>query len=193
MPRQGGSQVNPNVDHPETRNRFALQWRAPCPGEPQVRVPGSFWGGMKPKENRSLEQILESAAIVFWADLMHSTPFGLLHIEYCFAPTGTLDYLRFWCSVTRGRWLLACEYRMSASISHSAGARFENGYQSDGLARILDFVMQHQNSFLCPADHGRQGLLQICTPTEEESTAAAASVKDAVDFLNSAIAEPSVA
>ena len=124
---------------------------------------------------------------------MHSTPFGLLHIEYCFAPTGTLDYLKFWCSVTRGRWLLACEYRMSASISHSAGARFENGYQSDGLAHILDFVMQHQNLFLCPADHGRQGLLQICTPTEEESTAAAASVKDAVDFLNSAIAEPSVA
>lgn len=148
---------------------------------------------MKPDENRSLEQILESAAVVFWADLMHGTPFGLLHIEYSFAPSGTLDYLTFWCSVTRGRWLLACEYRMSASILHSSGVHFENGYQSDGLADILEFVMQHQDSFLPPANHGRQGLLQISTPTEERSTAASVSVREALDCLGSAFAEPSMA
>lgn len=148
---------------------------------------------MKSKENHSLEQILESAAVVFWADLINGAPTGLMHIEYGFAPTGTLDYLKFWCSVTRGRWLLACEYWMSASTLHRAGVRFESGYQSDGLAHILEFVMQHQNSFVLPSNRGRLGLLQVSKPSEEESKAAAASVKDALDFLGSAFAEPSVA
>ena len=148
---------------------------------------------MKTKENHSLEQILESATVVFWADLMRRAPAGVMHIEYGFAPTGGLDYLKFWSSITRGHWLLACEYWMSASTLHRAGVRFENGYKSDGLAHILEFVMQRQNSFVLPANRGRLGLLQVSKPSEEESKAAAASVKDALDFLGSAFATPSVA
>jgi len=148
---------------------------------------------MKSNENQNLEQILESATVLFWTDLMRGAPSGLMHIEYGFAPTGTLDYLKFWSSITRGHWLLACEYWMSASTLRRAGVCFENGYQSDGLAHILEFVMQHQNSFVLPLNRGRQGLLQISTPTEEESTAAAASVKDALDLPSSAFAEPALA
>lgn len=51
---------------------------------------------MKPNENQSLDQILESAMVLFWADLMHGAPSGVMHIEYGFAPAGTLDYLKFW-------------------------------------------------------------------------------------------------
>jgi hypothetical protein len=70
---------------------------------------------MKHSENQSLKRILESAVVVSWADLMTGTQAGLVHIEYGFASGGTLDYLNFWSSVTRGQWLLAGEYWMSAS------------------------------------------------------------------------------
>ena len=141
---------------------------------------------MEPNKNQNLEQILESAVVVSWADLMHGAQTGLMHIEYGFGPLGTLDYLKFWSSITRGHWLLVCEYWMSASTLHSTGVRFENGYQSKGLAHILESVMQHQNSFVLPENRGRQGLLQILTPTEQESTAAAVLVNQAFDSLGSA-------
>jgi hypothetical protein len=127
---------------------------------------------MKHSENQSLERILESAVVVSWADLMPGSQAGLVHIGYGFSSGGTLDYLNFWSSVTRGQWLLAGEYWMSASPSHSAGVHFHNGYQSEGLARILESVMQHQTAFSLPGNLGWQGLLQIPTPTQEESVAA---------------------
>jgi hypothetical protein len=144
-------------------------------------------------DEKSLEQILESAIVVSWADLMHGAPTGLIHIEYGFAAGSTLDYLKVWSSITPGHWLLACEYWMSASTFHVAGAHFDNGYQSEGLARTLEFVMQHQNSFVLPPNLGRQGLLQISTPTEDESAAAAASVNKISGRLGSTVAAPVLA
>ena len=76
---------------------------------------------MRLNENQYLERILESAIIVSWADLMSSTQSGLIQIEYGFAPSGTLDYLKVWASVTRGHWLLACAYWMSPSTFHDTG------------------------------------------------------------------------
>jgi hypothetical protein len=76
---------------------------------------------MKPDVDQSLDRTLESAVIVSWADLMHDAQSGLIHVEYGFPPTDTLDHLKVWSSITRGHWLLACEYRMSISTFHSAG------------------------------------------------------------------------
>jgi hypothetical protein len=118
---------------------------------------------------------------------------GLIHLEYGFAAGCTLDYLKVLSSITRGQWLVACEYWMSASTFHSAGVHFHNGYQSEGLAHILESVMQHQTAFSLPADLGRQGLLQIPTPTQDESVAAAASVSEALDRVNSVPAQLAVA
>jgi len=146
---------------------------------------------MNPNDN--LERILESAVVVSWVDLMRGAEIGLIHVEYGFAPTGTLDYLKVWSSITRGHWLLACEYWMSANTFHEAGVRFDNGYASEGLAHILESVMQHQNSFALPPNLGRQGLLQISTPTAEESAKAAARINVAFDRLASPLAEPAVA
>jgi hypothetical protein len=148
---------------------------------------------MKPFENQSLERILESAIVVSWADLMRGAQTGLIHIEYGFAAGGTLDYLQVWSSITRGHWLLACGYWMSASKFHGTGVHFDNQYQSEGLAHILEFVMQHQTAFVLPPDRGRLGLLQIPTPTEEESMAAAASVSEAFDRFGSVLAQPVLA
>lgn len=147
---------------------------------------------MTSDKKQSLDQTLESAVVVSWMDLMHGTHTGLIHIEYGFAPTGTVDYLKVWSSITRGHWLLACEYWMSANTFHGTGVRFDNGYESEGLAHILESVMQHQNSFALPANLGRQGLLQIATPTEAESAAATAWVSEALEHLGS-IAEPVLA
>lgn len=124
---------------------------------------------------------------------MHGAQTGLIHIEYGFAPTGTLEYLKVWSSITRGHWLLACDYWMSANTFHHIGVRFKNGYQSEGLARILESVMQHRNSFLLPPDLGRQGLLQIPTPTERESAAAAITVNETIHSFGSLLAQPMVA
>ena len=146
---------------------------------------------MNPSGN--LERILESAVVISWADLTRGTPSGLIHIEYGFAAGGTLDYLKVWSSLTRGHWLLACEYWMTANNFHSAGISFENEYQSEGLATILEVTMQHQNSFVLPPNLGRQGLLQISTPTAEESAGAAVVINVAFDRLDSTVDQPAVA
>jgi hypothetical protein len=135
---------------------------------------------MKASQDQNLERILESAIIVSWADLVRGSERCRIHVEYGFAPSGTLDYLQVWSSVTRGYWLLATTYWMSTSQAHDKGVHFDNGYQSEGLANNLAVVMEHQNAFILPPNLGRQGLLQITMPTEEESTAAAASVRDAL-------------
>jgi hypothetical protein len=146
---------------------------------------------MNPHEN--LERILESAVVISWADLTHGNPTGLIHIEFGFAAGGTLDYLKVWSSLSRGHWLLACEYWMSANTFHAAGIGFENGYQSEGLAHVLEVAMQHQNSFVLPPNLGRQGLLQISTPTAEESAAAEGVINVAFDRLNWTIDQITVA
>ena len=138
--------------------------------------------------NGNLERILESAIVISWADLTRGTPAGLIHIEYGFAEGGTLDYLKVWSSLSRGHWLLASQYWMSANTFHAAGVGFENGYKSEGLAHILEIAMQHQNSFVLPPNLGRQGLLQISTPAAEEIAAAAALINVAFDRLASPLA-----
>jgi hypothetical protein len=142
---------------------------------------------------QNLERILEAAIVMSWNDLVHDAQIGLMHVEYGFIPAGTLDYLKVWSSLTRGHWLLACEYWMSESVFHGTGVHFDNGYQSEGLAHTLDSVMQHQNSFELPSNLGRQGLLQISTPAEAETAAATALVTNAIGHLGSRLAEPAVA
>ena len=136
------------------------------------------------EQDRDFGHILESAVIANWADLIRGQS-GVIHIEYEFAPSGTLDLLQFWSFIRRDYWLLACTYRMSASGSHAAGIHFDNGYESQGLGHILEVLMQHQNLFALPQDFGRRGLLQIKAPTEEESKAAAASINIAFDHVRS--------
>lgn len=148
---------------------------------------------MKPDEKQSLDRILESAIVVSWDDLMRDAQTGLIHVEYSFAPSGTVDFLKVWSSLTRGHWLLACEYWMSASTFHGTGVRFDNGYESEGLAHILEFVMQHQSEFDLPPNRGRQGLLQISTPSPEESVAAAELIYGTCDHLGADLAEPALA
>jgi hypothetical protein len=135
------------------------------------------------------ERTLEAAIVVNWADLMRGNESGLVHLEYGVVPDGKLDYLQIWSSIRRGYWLLACSYWMSASQSHGAGVCFDNGYESESLAHILEVVMQHQNLFGLPQNRDGHGLLQLVKPTEKESKAAADWIKETVDRVRS-LAEP---
>jgi hypothetical protein len=137
------------------------------------------------ERDESIEHILESAVVANWTDVVRGGRSGLIHIEYSFAPNDTLDRLQVWASRKPGYWLLVCSYRMSPSQSHESGIYFDNGYQSEGLAHIFDVVMQHQNLFALPHNLGRQGLLQISTPTENQCAGAAALMNDTFDRLNS--------
>lgn len=87
--------------------------------------------------------------------------------------------------MSRGHWLLASEYWMSPSNFHRADVRFDNGYDSERLAHILESVMKHQTVFSIPQDLGRQGLLQISTPTQQESVVASALVNETLHHLGS--------
>jgi len=148
---------------------------------------------MNPHGLPNLEEVLESAIVLSWADLTRGAQSGLIHVEYGFAAGGTLDYLKVWSSLTRGHWLLACEYWMSESTFHGSGVRFDNGYESEGLSNILQRVMRYQTSFLLPENMGRQGLLQIPTPTTEETAAATALISEALDGLGSPLPQPAAA
>jgi hypothetical protein len=148
---------------------------------------------MKMKQKQNFDQILESAVVASWADLMRGAQSGLIHIEYGFAPGGTLDYLQVWSSIKRGHWLLACAYRMSPSELHDIGVHFDNGYESEGLAQILECVITHQNAFALPRNLGRAGLLQVSAPTQKEAAAAAASVNEAFDYIHFASVELALA
>jgi hypothetical protein len=148
---------------------------------------------MQMNQSWNLGRILEAGVAVSWADLMRGAQTGLVHIEYTFAPSGSLDSLQVWSAISRGHWLLACSYWMSTSAFHQTGVYFENGYESEGLAHILESVMQHQDAFTLPPNLGRPGLLQISTPTEEESAASVASVKEIFASLSSPLAEPALA
>jgi hypothetical protein len=53
--------------------------------------------------------------------------------------------------------------------------------------------MQRQAAFSLPVDLGRQGLLQISTPTPEDRTAALAVVKETLELLSSLLTEPALA
>ena len=147
---------------------------------------------MKFRENQTLEQILEFAIVAFWKDMTNGTHPELIHIEYNLAPGGTLANLSIWSSITRGHWLLVCEYWMSDSDSHSKGVRFENGYHSEGLAHVLEFVMQDQDMFALPTNLGRAGLLQVRRPTEAEIVPAAASVGAIFDHFTTAQVQPAL-
>jgi len=79
---------------------------------------------------------------------------------------------------------------MSESTFHGAGVHLDNSYESEGLSNILERVMQHQDSFVLPENSGRQGLIQIPTPTDEDRSAAGEWIRDAFDRPGSSLAEP---
>lgn len=124
-----------------------------------------------------LDRMLEDAVILSWEDLPHNFEPGLVHIEY--APGMALDYVKIWQLVAKGAWNLICEYWM---VPQPAGAlprvTFSNGYHSEGLAQMLEEIMQHQDDFT-PTKGPSAGMIQVFRPSEERKQIANACMKQA--------------
>lgn len=136
---------------------------------------------MDTTECQRLDRILEAAVIVSWPNLIAEGPSELVHVEYDFGDRGNVTFLQIWSSRTRGAWRLVCSY--FGSTLHQRDIEFENDYASEQLAETLNSVMHHQDAFLPPPNLGRQGLLQITSPSERERTAAATLIKEALDQI----------
>lgn len=142
---------------------------------------------MRAEKLESLDRILECAVVLSWPDLIRVNKSGLIHIDYGFGPGDTIQYLKVWSSTTRGYWHLVCEYWMSPSAFHTSGIHFQDGYKSDDLPYTLELIMQHQNAFATSPNLGRNGLLQIQQPTQEQRSAAEASMARAFEHIQSVL------
>lgn len=145
---------------------------------------------MSETECQQLDRILESTVIVSWPELMAESESGSVHVEYDFGPKSEITFVRIWLSETRGVWHLVCSYSVSTSGPRKSHIQFENGYVSERLAETLNFAIQHQDIFLPPPNLGRQGLLQIGSPSEKERAAAITLIDEAFHVVRSRNDEP---
>ncbi len=128
-----------------------------------------------------MDCMLENAVVLSWEDLPHDFEPGLIHIEY--TPGVSLNYVKIWQLMAKGAWSLICEYRVSPrSAAALTPLTFSNGYHSEGLAQMLEVIMQHQGDF-APSEGPGAGLVQVTRPSEEEKEAANTYMKHAYDRL----------
>jgi hypothetical protein len=131
---------------------------------------------LKNQEVQTLDRILQCAIVLNWREVMRDSQQGSIHVEYRLGPGGSLQHIRVLSSRPRGGKKVVCEYRTQSSASNSRGLAFSNGYQSDELAQMVEFIVRHEatfpRGFACSPDR----MLQIQFPTREETTAALLSM-----------------
>jgi hypothetical protein len=125
-----------------------------------------------------LDAVLANALVLSWSDLMPELTSGLIHVEYHVGAQGAVEYLKVWAAPTRGQWDLVCEDFMRSSASCPGGLRFANGYQSEGLAKMLNQIMQHPEMFVLSTASGADRMIQVPPPTQEDRLAARGMTED---------------
>jgi hypothetical protein len=136
-----------------------------------------------------MHRILESAVILSWNDLLRPSQRGLIQIEY--VPGIHLSYLKIWQLTGKGEWSLVCEHWVShrPTIATDDGTTFSNGYHSEGLAAMLQVIMQHQDHFAAPLRPGSPSSIQVQLPTEQDTLAAAACMRLAYEDVGLAFTD----
>ena len=138
-----------------------------------------------------IEDILESAVVLSWKELLDSSHKGVVHVEYGTAPEPSLQYLKIWLSTTRGKWDLICEYWMSRGSSSlpAAGLTFSNGYHSAHLAHMLEDVMRRHGGIAGSlSGETSVGLIMVGPPTEGDTLEASDRMSKAYERLGLAFA-----
>jgi hypothetical protein len=131
--------------------------------------------------NIAMDQILASAVILNWNDLLRPTQRGLIQLEY--VPGARRSYLKVWQLTGKGEWSLICEYWTShGAVATDDGIMFSNGYDSAGLAEMLKVIMQHWDRFTAPLTPGPSSV-QIKPPTEQETLEANGHMRQAYESL----------
>jgi hypothetical protein len=139
--------------------------------------------GSEAVEYQELDRVLEAAVVLSWPELVPNRDAGLIHVEYDLDMRGDVIFLQIWLSTNGGGWRLICSYIASASGSRKNGIQFAKGYASERLAEMLDVVVNHHGMFLRPLHLGRQGLVQIATPSEKERIAAGFFINQALNLV----------
>lgn len=133
----------------------------------------------------SVYQVLEYAIVVSWEELMHAAKSGVVHLEYRTGSARSLEALHILSSRSRGYWNRVCEYSMHGSTSHRQGLHFNSGYHSEQLSRLLPWVMQHQEEFSNESGPCCGGLLQIASPSEQETEIAVRCIREVLEDIGS--------
>ncbi len=120
-----------------------------------------------------------------WVDLMRNAQADLIQIEYGFAADGTIDYLKFWASISRGHRLLAVEYWASRSDSHERGRSLLEWIRIGCPESRSSNCDPAPNRFLLPVDLGTQGLLQIAISARSEKAVASAPTNETLHHFGS--------
>jgi len=128
----------------------------------------------------TLDQILESAVVLSWKDLLPGTRTSLVHVEYRLGPGGALEFLKVWSSIIRGHQYLVCDWSPSPAANH---VTFSNDFYSKDLAQMLESIIQHQAAFFKDLTLHRDGLVQIHPPTEEDQRIAEACMAEAFHWF----------
>ena len=134
--------------------------------------------------NLRIDQILESAVILGWNELLSGSDSAIVHVEYATAPEPCLQYVKIWRSETRGKWDLICEYWIAAGRPDSpkVGLTFGRGYHSVHLGQTLSSILRHQDG-IPDALFGETKLHLICvsSPTPQERLSAARCISQAYE------------
>jgi hypothetical protein len=130
-----------------------------------------------------LDAMLADALVLSWSDLMPELTSGLIHVEYHVGSQGAVEYLKVWAAPSRGQWDLVCQDFMRSSASCPGGLRFANGYKSEGLAKLLNQIMQHPDMFVLSTAPGADRLIQVPPPTQKDRLAARGMAEDFGDRL----------
>jgi hypothetical protein len=132
---------------------------------------------IRASEQNHLEQMLESAVVLSWKDLMDSSD-GRIQIEFRASTTGSVEYVKVWASgTTRGHWSLICESQ-GAGPNPPRRMDFSNKFHSGFLAQTLEYVLANPSQFPTRPD-GFTGLIQVQSPTQDEIMSATERVRDA--------------
>ena len=138
-----------------------------------------------------LDQMLESAVVLSWDELMPNSTSGLIHIEYQSGADGSLDFLKIWASTIWGQWKLICEFWVRPLWDHAAGVRFGSEFHSVDFARTLELVVgKDDKSAILPNLHG---LLQVSPPTAVERSDAGVMIREVLDHHGAPTMEPHIA
>lgn len=137
--------------------------------------------------------LLESAVMLSWNELLKCSARGLVHVEYGMAPESSLQYVKIWLATSRGAWNLVCEYWIASGFKSAPpiGLTFSDGFQSSLLAEILDATMRAREGFIGTfSGDNRVSLIVVHSPTKDQLQKAQEYMGEAFKRLGLVYAPP---
>ncbi|MGC2109228.1 MAG: hypothetical protein WA655_06895 [Candidatus Korobacteraceae bacterium] len=128
-----------------------------------------------------LDHILSSAVVLNWEALALGSTDRTVKIEYHIGTDGSVECLKLWARANE-YWSLVCDY--STRLGWTDGPRFSNGYHSHRLGRLLQSIMLNQNLFRHDCSPNSNGMLEIGTPTLEDTSSATLRVAEAFQLAS---------